>query len=80
MTIFKKTKAGPQSQTPIQRRVASISSPDLVAWSENALFVIGKGVTGWLKDRNKDHLHEAELGAEALLAITQELVKRSKHE
>lgn len=80
MLIFKKTKAGPQSQTKLQKRVASISSPDLVTWSENALFVIGKEVTGWLKDHNKDHLYEAEMGAEALLAITQELVKRSKHE
>lgn len=80
MTIFKKKKAGPQSQTKLQKRVASISSPDLVTWSENALFVIGKEVTGWLKDHNTDHLYEAEMGAEALLAITQELVKRSKHE
>jgi len=60
--------------------VANISSPDLVTWTENALFVIGKEVTGWLKDQNADHLYEAEMGAEALLSITQELLKRSKNE
>jgi hypothetical protein len=49
-------------------------------WAENALFVIGKGITHHQRDRNVDTLHEAELGAEALLAITQELLKRAKSE
>lgn len=76
MMIFQKKKDGFQPQTKIQKRVASISTPDLVAWAENALFVIGKEVTAYLRTRNEDALYEADLGAEALYAITQELKKR----
>lgn len=45
-------------------------------WAENALFVIGKEITHSQRDKNADALYEAELGAEALLAITRELRKR----
>jgi len=47
-------------------------------WAENALFVIGKGITHHQRD-GIENLYEAEMGAEALLAITQELIKRNKH-
>jgi hypothetical protein len=73
-------KAGLRQQTKIQKRVASISTPDLVLWAENALYVIGKEITHHQRDKNVDSLYEAELGAEALLAITQELKKRAKNE
>ncbi len=56
--------------------MASIPTPELVTWAENALFVIGKEVTGWLRTRDVALLEEADLGAEALYAITQELKRR----
>ena len=46
-------------------------------WAENALFVIGKEVTHWMRDKNEYSLEEAALGAEALTAIINELKKRS---
>jgi hypothetical protein len=46
-------------------------------WAENALYVIGKEVTHWMRDKNEHSLYEAELGAEALTAIIKELQKRS---
>lgn len=49
-------------------------------WAENALYVIGKEITHHQRDKNVDSLAEAEMGAEALLAITQELKKRAKNE
>ena len=79
MKIFKKKKAGLQPPSRVQKRVEMISTPDLVTWSENALYVIGKELTGWLRDNNDDRLREADMGAEALLAITRELLKRSGH-
>jgi hypothetical protein len=42
------------------------------------LFVIGKNIVHHQRD-GIDALHEAEMGAEALLAITQELKKRAKN-
>lgn len=42
------------------------------------MFVIGKELTAYQRSSNKDLLAEADMGAEALYAITQELKKRSK--
>jgi hypothetical protein len=58
-------------------RVAKISTPELVRWAENALFVIGKNLTHWERDRAEELLEEAHMGAEALLAITTELKRRN---
>lgn len=80
MTIFKKKTDGHQSQTRLQKRVAQISTPELVTWAENSLFVIGKEVTGWMRTKDAALLDEADLGAEALYAITQELKKRAKND
>ena len=80
MTIFKKKTDGHQSQTKLQKRVAQISTPELVTWAENSLFVIGKEVTGWMRTKEAALLDEADLGAEALYAITQELKKRAKND
>ena len=71
--------AGHQPQTKLEKRVASISTPELVMWAENALFVIGKEATGWMRTRDQALLDEADLGAEALYAITQELKRRANN-
>jgi hypothetical protein len=48
-------------------------------WAENALFVVGKDITTYLRTRSEESLEEADLGAEALYAITQELKRRAHH-
>jgi len=77
MKIFQKKTGGHQHQTKMEKRVATIATPDLVMWAENALYVIGKEVTHWTRDKSDDALEEASLGAEALTAIIKELQKRS---
>lgn len=47
-------------------------------WVENSLFVIGKNIAG-AGSHTIDQLEEANLGAEALYAITQELLKRARN-
>lgn len=56
--------------------MSGIGTPDLVMWAENALFVIGKEITHYQRDKNEYALEEALLGADALVAIIQELQKR----
>ena len=77
MKILTKKKAGPQPTSKIAKRVSGIGTPDLVMWAENALYVIGKEITHHQRDKNIDSLHEVRMGAEALLAIADELIKRA---
>jgi len=46
-------------------------------WVENALFVIGKEITHYQRNKSQDSLDEALLGAEALIAIIKELQTRA---
>jgi hypothetical protein len=57
--------------------VSGIGTSDLILWAENALYVIGKELTHHQRDKSIDSLNEARMGAEALLAITDELIKRA---
>jgi hypothetical protein len=75
MKIF--SKDGPPQPTKLQKRVEKIGTTDLILWSENALFAIGKNLTHWSREHDDALLDEAHLGAEALLAITAELKKRN---
>jgi len=77
MKILTKKKDGLQPASKIAKRVSGIGTSDLVLWAENALYVIGKEITHHQRDKNLDSLYEARMGAEALLAITEELIKRA---
>jgi hypothetical protein len=74
--IFKKKKAGYQPQTKIQKRISKLPSSELVSWTENALFVIGKEITTYQRTGEKELLNEAEIGAEVLHEIVKELKRR----
>lgn len=76
MKIFK--KAGQPQRTKLQNRVASVATTELVWWAENAMAQIGRNVVHHQRD-GIEALLEAEEGAEALLAIVQELKERAKH-
>lgn len=47
-------------------------------WVENSLFAIGKNIAG-TGNKTLEQYDEAEFGAEALLAIVQELKKRANN-
>jgi hypothetical protein len=79
MKIFQKTKDGYLLPTSLTKRVEKIGTSELILWSENSLFVIGKNLTGWARSQDAFLLEEAHLGAEALLAITAELKKRERN-
>ena len=76
MMIFKKKKVGHQPQTKIQKRISKLPTSELVAWTENALFVIGKEITTYQRTGEKELLNEAEIGAEVLHEIVKELKRR----
>jgi hypothetical protein len=78
MPIFSKEKGGRRQLTKLERRIASISTPELVTWAENSLYVVGKEVTGWLRTKDPLLIDEALVGAEALHAVVRELQFRAK--
>lgn len=80
MKIFQKKKDGYQPQSKLEKRIASISTPELVGWAENSLFVIGRDLTGWLRSKDALQLEEAAMGAEALQAVVRELQRRSDND
>ena len=82
MKILTRKKAGSQrpTQTKLEKRVSGIGTSELVIWAENALYVIGKEITHHQRNKDMDALSEAGLGAEALVAIINELKKRAKNE
>lgn len=75
MTILRKKQDGP-TQTRIEKRVASLSTPDLVSWTETSMYTIGKHLNQWTKSQDPVDLEEVVLGAEAFYAIAKELKKR----
>jgi hypothetical protein len=77
MTLWKK-KDGPQPQpqSKLEKRVASLSTSDLVTSVETALFSIGKNVAG-LGEKTPQSYEEAVWGAEAVLAMCKELKRRA---
>jgi hypothetical protein len=60
----------------LEKRIASISTPELITWAENSLFAIGRNIVHHQRE-GIDAITLAEEGAEALLAITKELKKRA---
>ena len=79
MKISLKKKAGNQHQTKLEKRIASISTPELITWAENSLFIIGKNIVHHQRD-GIDSIYIADEYAEALHVITKELLKRAKNE
>lgn len=67
-----------RAQTPVERRVARIPTPDLHTWSEQALTALGRSLRDYQRTQVDADLQEAELGAEALLAVVRELRRRTR--
>jgi len=64
-------------QTKLEKRVASLSNEELTKWVDQAMFAIGRNLSDWTKTSEYLYVEEAQLGSEALLAVVNELKKRS---
>jgi len=64
-------------KTKLQLRIAKIDTPELVNWADQALFGIGRNISDWNKNSEFVYLGEAKQGAEALLAVIDELIERN---
>lgn len=74
-------KAQPaKEKSKIEKRVESLPTGELLPWTENALYAIGRNLSAWQKTKDKATLEEARIGAEALHVILESLVKRHADE
>jgi len=68
-----------KEKSRIEKRVSVIDTPDLIKWADQALFGIGRGLTDWGRTDEYLALEEAKIGAESLLAVLEELARRSEN-
>lgn len=76
MMWFKKEKAE-RKPTKIEKRVSMLATAELLPWSEQALYSLGRNLSNWQKTQDKFYLEEAKVAAEVVYTITEELSKRS---
>jgi hypothetical protein len=72
--MFKKKEV--REKTKIERRVAKLSTPELLTWSDQVLYSIGRNLSSWQKTDETFYLEEGKVAAEALHAILDTLYER----
>jgi hypothetical protein len=77
--MFKK-KSPERERTKIEKRVDSLPTAELLPWTENALYTIGRNLSSWQRSKDDHALEEARVGAEALYVILETLKKRHTNE
>jgi hypothetical protein len=76
MKIFKRKSKTTKELSKIQRRVKSLSTQELLSWTDQIMYSVGRNLSSWQKTQYKDNLEEARLGAESLSAILDTLSER----
>jgi len=72
--MFKKKEV--REKTKIEKRVAKLSTPELLTWSDQVLYSIGRNLSSWQKTDETFYLEEGKVAAEALHAILDTLYER----
>jgi hypothetical protein len=72
--MFKKKEV--REKTKIEKRVAKLSTSELLTWSDQVMYSIGRNLSSWQKTEEDFSLEEARVGAEALHAILETLKER----
>jgi len=60
----------------VAKRVSRIPTGELEMWTDQAIYEVGRCLSGYQKTREEVYLNEARQGAEALHAVVEELFKR----
>ena len=73
-TMFKKKEERPK--TRVEKRVAKLSTAELLAWSDQVIYSIGRNLSTWQKTEDQFNLEEAKVAAESIHAILDVLSER----
>jgi hypothetical protein len=75
MRIFKEKQQ--REKTKVEKRVAKLPTAELLTWSDQIMYSVGRNLSIWQKSQDNYSLEEARLGAEALHAIMEALTERT---
>ena len=75
MKIFKSKTV--RELTKGQKRVKSLPTSDLLSWTDQIMYSVGRNLSAWQKSQHPATLEEARLGAESLHAILDTLAERT---
>ena len=65
-----------EPDTKIAKRLSRLPEADLIAWGDQAIYTTGRYLTAYQRERLPEYLDEARTGAEALLAVVDEIRRR----
>lgn len=66
-----------RAQTKLEKRVATLATSELLPWSEQAIYALGRNLSAWQRTQESFYIQEARTAAQAIHAITEELCKRT---
>lgn len=69
-------KRSPEGDSKIAQRLSRLPEADLIAWGDQAIYTTGRYLTAYQRERLPEYLDEARTGAEALLAVVDEVRRR----
>jgi hypothetical protein len=72
--MFKKKEE--REKTKIEKRVSRLSTPELLTWSDQVIYSIGRNLSSWQRTEDRFHLDEARVAAESIHAILDTLSER----
>ena len=70
-------KRAPEGSSKVAKRIARLPEADLIAWGDQAIYTTGRYLTAYQRERLPEYLDEARSGAEALLAVVEEIRRRA---
>lgn len=78
MISFKQHKQERQ-KSKVEKRVAMLSTSELLPWSEQAIYSLGRNLSAWQKSQEHFYIEEARVAAEVVHVITEELARRTRN-
>ena len=73
--IFKSKQE--RQKTKIEKRVEKLPTAELISWSDQIMYSVGRNLAAWQRSSHPATLEEARVGAEALHVILETISERA---
>lgn len=74
--LWSRKQGEDKEKTKLEQRVSRLPTSDLLNWSDQAIYSLGRDLSDWRKGGPDHLLVEAELAVESLMVTVQELKTR----